>query len=128
MKTLELKKLIKEAVREVLKEELAELGKQKLSESLVPGRLNESVSIGMPYNPPKNDSNDAWPTMNFNTGNTNPALRNSLMEKMGIADALKPEAPKTFGEKQNVYSDLLAQVASEMRNNPADLNNFRSVQ
>jgi hypothetical protein len=50
------------------------------------------------------------------------------MEKMGIADTMKPEAPKTFAEKQNVYSDLLAQVASEMRNNPADLNNFRSAQ
>ena len=51
-----------------------------------------------------------------------------LMEKMGIADAMKSEVPKTFAEKQNVYSDLLAQVASEMRNNPADLNNFRSAQ
>jgi hypothetical protein len=120
MKTLELKKLIKEAVREVLKEELAELGKQKLS---------ESVSYGLPYTPPPASSNnEAWPTMNFNTSNTNPALRNSLMEKMGIADAMKPEVPKTFAEKQNVYSDLLSQVASEMRNNPADLNNFRSAQ
>jgi hypothetical protein len=50
------------------------------------------------------------------------------MEKMGIADAMKPEAPKTFGEKQAMYSDLLSQVAAEMRSNPADLNNFRSVQ
>ena len=120
MKTLELKKLIKEAVREVLKEELAELGKQK---------INESISHGLPYNPPPaSNPNEAWPTMNFNTSNTNPALRNSLMEKMGIADAIKPEIPKTFAEKQNVYSDLLSQVASEMRNNPADLNNFRNVQ
>jgi hypothetical protein len=119
MKTLELKKLIKEAVREVLKEELAELGKQK---------LNESVSYGLPYTPPPTSNNEAWPTMNFNTSNTNPALRNSLMEKMGIADAIKPEIPKTFGEKQNVYSDLLSQVAAEMRSNPADLNNFRSIQ
>jgi hypothetical protein len=120
MKTLELKKLIKEAVREVLKEELAELGKQKLS---------ESVSYGLPYTPPPaSNTKEAWPTMNFNTSNTNPALRNSLMEKMGIADAMKPEPPKTFGEKQAMYSDLLSQVASEMRSNPADLNNFRSVQ
>ena len=120
MKTNELKILIKEAVREVLKEELAELGKQKLS---------ESVSYGLPYTPPPASSNnEAWPTMNFNTSNTNPALRNSLMEKMGIADAMKPEPPKTFGEKQAVYSDLLSQVAAEMRSNPADLNNFRSVQ
>ena len=120
MKTLELKKLIKEAVREVLKEELAELGKQK---------LNESVTHGLSYTPPTPSTNhEAWPTMNFNTSNTNPALRNSLMEKMGIADAMKPEAPKTFGEKQAMYSDLLSQVAAEMRSNPADLNNFRSVQ
>ena len=120
MKTLELKNLIKEAVREVLKEELADLGKQKLS---------ESISYGLPYNAPSpSTNNEAWPTMNFNTSNTNPALRNSLMEKMGIADALKPEIPKTFADKQNVYSDLLSQVASEMRANPADLNNFRSVQ
>jgi|LakMenEpi03Aug12_release.lakeMendotaPanAssembly.Ray.scaffolds.fasta_scaffold108476_3 hypothetical protein len=119
MKTNELKTLIKEAVREVLKEELAELGKQKLS---------ESVSYGLPYTPPPASNNEAWPTMNFNTSNTNPALRNSLMEKMGIADAMKPEPPKTFGEKQAAYSDLLSQVAAEMRSNPADLNNFRSVQ
>jgi len=120
MKTLELKKLIKEAVREVLKEELAELGKQK---------INESISHGLPYNAPAPSTNhEAWPTMNFNTSNTNPALRNSLMEKMGITDAMKPEPPKTFGEKQAVYSDLLSQVAAEMRSNPADLNNFRSVQ
>jgi hypothetical protein len=120
MKTNELKTLIKEAVREVLKEELAELGKQK---------INESISHGLPYNPPPStNTNEAWPTMNFNTSNTNPALRNSLMEKMGIADTIKPEIPKTFAEKQNVYSDLLSQVASEMRNNPADLNNFRNVQ
>jgi hypothetical protein len=120
MKTNELKILIKEAVREVLKEELAELGKQK---------LNESVSYSLPYTPPPaSNTNEAWPTMNFNTSNTNPALRNSLMEKMGIADAMKPEVPKTFGEKQAVYSDLLSQVAAEMRSNPADLNNFRSAQ
>ena len=120
MKTLELKKLIKEAVREVLKEELAELGKQKLS---------ESVSYGLPHTPPPaSNASESWPTMNFNTSNTNPAIRNSLMEKMGIADAMKPEPPKTFGEKQAVYSDLLSQVAAEMRANPADLNNFRSVQ
>jgi len=120
MKTNELKSLIKDAVREVLKEELAELGKQK---------INESLSRGLPYSQVQSsNANEAWPTMNFNSSNTNPALRNSLMEKMGIADAMKPEPPKTFGEKQAVYSDLLSQVAAEMRSNPADLNNFRSVQ
>jgi hypothetical protein len=120
MKTLELKRLIKEAVREVLKEELAELGKQK---------LNESINHGLPYSAPSpSTNNEAWPTMKFDTSNTNPALRNSLMEKMGIADAMKVEPPKTFGEKQAVYSDLLSQVAAEMRQNPADINNFRNVQ
>jgi hypothetical protein len=112
MKTNELKTLIKEAVREVLKEELAELGKQK---------INESLSRG-----------DAWPTMNFNSSNINPAasketLRQSLMDQMGI-EAPSVAPPKTFAEKQHAYSDLLSQVASEMRNNPADLNNFRNVQ
>ena len=79
MKTNELKTLIKEAVREVLKEELAELGKQK---------INESISMGLPYAQPK-PTQDAWPTMNFNSSNINPAasketFRQSLMDQMGI--------------------------------------------
>ena len=122
MKTNDLKTLIKEAVREVLKEELAELGKQK---------INESLSVGLPYTQPQ-PSNNNWPTMNFNSSNVNPAasketIRQSLMDQMGIA-APPVAPPTTFAEKQNVYSDLLAQVASDMRNNPADLNNFRNVQ
>jgi hypothetical protein len=124
MKTNELKTLIKEAVREVLKEELAELGKQK---------INESLSIGSPYHQPKSNSNpEAWPTMNFNSSNINPAvsketLRQTLMGQMGI-EAPPAAPPTTFAEKQSVYSDLLAQVASDMRNNPAEINNFRSIQ
>lgn len=124
MKTNELKTLIKEAVREVLKEELAELGKQ---------RINESLSRGLPHAPIQSNTNpDAWPTMNFNSSNINPAaskesIRKSLMDQMGI-EAPPTAAPTTFAEKQTVYSDMLAQVANEMRNNPADLNNFRNVQ
>ena len=123
MKTNELKTLIKEAVREVLKEELAELGKQKLS---------ESVSYGLPYTPPPaSNTNEAWPTMNFNSSNINPAaskesIRQTLMDQMGI-EAPPVAAPTTFAEKQNVYSDMLKQVAIDMRNNPADLNNFRNI-
>jgi hypothetical protein len=111
MKTQELKTLIKEAVREVLKEELANLGKQKIQESLT--------------------SQEEWPTMKFNSTNinpasTNPALRQSLMDQMGIPTP--PSAvPTTFAEKQNVYQDMLAQVASEMRQNPGEVNNFRSI-
>jgi hypothetical protein len=124
MKTNELKTLIKEAVREVLKEELAELGKQ---------RINESISMGLPYTQPKsNPTPDAWPTMNFNSSNVNPAasketIRQSLMDSMGIP-APPSAPPTTFAEKQSVYSDMLAQVASDMRNNPADINNFRKIQ
>lgn len=123
MKTNELKTLIKEAVREVLKEELAELGKQ---------RINESLSLGLPYNQPRPNSNsDAWPTMNFNSSNINPAasketIRQSLMDQMGIA-APPVAPPTTFAEKQNVYSDMLAQVANDMRNNPAEISNFRNI-
>ena len=122
MKTNELKTLIKEAVREVLKEELAELGKQK---------INESLSRGLPYNQVV-CGNDAWPTMNFNSSNINPAaskesIRQTLMDQMGI-EAPPVAAPTTFAEKQNVYSDMLKQVANDMRNNPADLNNFRNIQ
>ena len=125
MKTNELKTLIKEAVREVLKEELAELGKQK---------INESLSKGLPYNQPNSTISDsqAWPTLNFNSSNINPAasketIRQSLMDKMGIAPP--PAAPPTtFAEKQNIYSDMLAQVANDMRNNPADISNFRNIQ
>ena len=124
MKTNELKNLIKDAVREVLKEELAELGKQK---------INESLSRGLPYTQVQSNSGDeAWPTMNFNSSNINPAaskesIRQTLMDQMGIAGP-PVAAPTTFAEKQNVYSDMLKQVANDMRNNPADLNNFRNVQ
>jgi hypothetical protein len=107
MKSNELKTLIKEAVREVLKEELANLGKQKIQESL--------------------STHEEWPTMNFNTTNTNPAIRQSLMDQMGMTPP-PAAAPKTFGEKQNVYQNMLAQVASEMRQNPGEVNNFRAIQ
>lgn len=114
MKTSELKHLIKEAVREVLKEELAELGKQKIQESL-----------RMPIDSTSTHSNEAWSTINLNTSNTNAAFRQSLMDQMGIT----PPTPKpiTFGEKQNVYNDMLAQVAAEMRQNPGDVNNFKNI-
>jgi hypothetical protein len=108
MKTQELKTLIKEAVREVLKEELAELGKQKIQESI--------------------SSQEAWPTMKFNSNNINPAspaVRQSLMDQMGIP-APPATVPTTFGEKQDVFQNILAQTAAELRQNPADLNNFRS--
>jgi len=125
MKTNELKTLIKEAVREVLKEELAELGKQK---------INESLSMGLSYTQPNSTVSDsrAWPTLNFNSSNINPAasketIRQSLMDQMGIA-APPVAPPTTFAEKQNVYSDMLAQVANDMRNNPADISNFRNIQ
>ena len=106
MKTQELKTLIKEAVREVLKEELANLGKQKIQESISP--------------------QEEWPTIKLGTHNTNPALRQSLMDQMGIP-APPAAKPTTFAEKQNVYQDMLAQVASEMRQNPGEVNNFRSI-
>lgn len=106
MKTQELKTLIKEAVREVLKEELANLGKQKIQESI--------------------SSQEEWPTIKLGTHNTNPALRQSLMDQMGIP-APPTAKPTTFAEKQNVYQDMLAQVASEMRQNPGEVNNFRSI-
>jgi hypothetical protein len=123
MKTNELKTLIKEAVREVLKEELAELGKQK---------INESLSHGLAYSPVNSNSNsEAWPTMNLNSSNINPAasketIRQTLMNQMGI-DTPPVAAPTTFQEKQNVYQDMLAQVANDMRNNPAEINNFRNA-
>lgn len=110
MKTQELKSLIKEAVREVLKEELAELGKQKIQESIA--------------------SPEAWPTVKFDTNSVNPALRQSLMDQMGIP-APKPinaSVPKTFGEKQMAYQDILKQTAASMMQNPADVNNFRNIQ
>ena len=107
METTKLKNLIKEAVREVLKEELANLGKQKIQESL--------------------SATEEWPTVNLTTKNVNPAaFRQSLMDQMGI-NAPQPAKPQTFAEKQNVYQNMLAQVASEMRQNPADLSNFRNV-
>lgn len=107
MKTQELKNLIKEAVREVLKEELANIGKQKIQESLT--------------------ATDEWPTVNLTTKNVNPAaFRQSLMDQMGVSAPQQPK-PTTFTEKQNVYQNMLAQVASEMRQNPADLSNFRNI-
>jgi hypothetical protein len=124
MKTLELKKLIKEAVREVLKEELAELGKQK---------INESISMGLPYTQVQSNSgNDAWPSVNFTSNNipqgaSKENIRQSLMDQMGMTPP-PVAAPVTFSEKQNVYQNMLAQVASEMRQNPAEISNFRNIQ
>ena len=110
MKSQELKNLIKEAVREVLKEELAELGKQKLQESV--------------------KTQEEWPTLNFNTNNTvadKSMLRKSLMDQMGIQPPVENTIPKTFGEKQTVYQNMLDQVAAEMRQNPADISNFKNI-
>jgi len=109
MKTQELKTLIKEAVREVLKEELANLGKQKIQESFT--------------------SQEEWPTIKLNSNNVNPALRQSLMDQMGIPTppSATNTTPTTFAEKQNIYQDMLAQVASELRQNPGEMNNFRSI-
>lgn len=107
MKSNELKTLIKEAVREVLKEELANLGKQKIQESL--------------------STQQEWPTISLNTTNVNPAVRQSLMDQMGMTPP-PAAAPVTFGEKQNVYQNMLAQVAAEMRQNPGEVNNFRAIQ
>jgi hypothetical protein len=107
METQKLKNLIKEAVREVLKEELANLGKQKIQESL--------------------GANEEWPTVSLTTKNVNPAaFRQSLMDQMGIQGAPQPK-PTTFAEKQNVYQSMLDQVASEMRRNPSDISNFRNI-
>jgi hypothetical protein len=109
MESQKLKNLIKEAVREVLKEELADLGKKKIQESI--------------------STQEEWPTVNLTTSNVNPAnpsLRQSLMEKMGMP-APPAAAPTTFAEKQNVYQNMLAQVASEMRQNPGDISNFRNI-
>jgi hypothetical protein len=105
MKSQELKNLIKEAVREVLKEELLNLGKQKVQESLT--------------------SQEEWPTIKLNSNNVNPAVRQSLMDQMGIKPPQAP-IPTTFAEKQNVYQNMLDQVAAEMRQNPAEINNFRN--
>lgn len=108
METQKLKNLIKEAVREVLKEELANLGKQKIQESL--------------------STQEEWPTVNLTTKNVNAAnFRQSLMDQMGISNQQPVTKPTTFAEKQNVYQNMLAQVASEMRQNPADISNFRNI-
>jgi hypothetical protein len=126
MKTNELKTLIKEAVREVLKEELAELGKQK---------LNESIAFGRPYNnvSSTSTSNDEWPTLNVTTDNIKPAFKQSLMDQMGMISPIEiNDNPLNQNNnipniKGNVYSDMLAQIANELKNNPAEINNFRNI-
>jgi hypothetical protein len=51
------------------------------------------------------------------------------MEKMGMVPPAMPQAkPTTFAEKQNVYQNMLAQVAAEMKQNPGEINNFRNSQ
>jgi hypothetical protein len=109
MKSQELKNIIKEALRDVLREELFNLGKQKIQESLHVESHKEE-----------------WPTMNFNTSNINPALRQSLMDQMGMTPP-KSAPPTTFAEKQNVYKSMLDQIAAEMRQNPSEVNNFRNI-
>jgi hypothetical protein len=49
------------------------------------------------------------------------------MDQMGMTPP-PAASPVTFGEKQNVYQNMLAQVAAEMRQNPGEVNNFRAVQ
>ena len=49
------------------------------------------------------------------------------MDQMGIQSP-QPAKPTTFAEKQNVYQNMLAQVAAEMRQNPGEVNNFRNTQ
>ena len=49
------------------------------------------------------------------------------MDQMGMQGA--PQAkPTTPAQKQNVYQNMLAQVAAEMRQNPGEVSNFRNVQ
>lgn len=100
MDTKTFKKLIKEAVREVLHEELLNLGKTKLQESLNPG--------------------ENWPSVSFTSKDINPGLRQSLAEKMGLP---LPGAENSVGG----YADILAQTAAELRNNPAEISNFKNM-
>jgi hypothetical protein len=104
----QLKKLIKDSVREVLREELQNLGKQKLQEQA---------------------ESSPWPTISRTTDNVAPVNKQSLMEKMGLVPDLpsigSPSPPSTGG---NPYMDLLKQTAEELVRNPSEINNFKNFQ
>lgn len=99
MNSKQFKQLIKEAVREALREEL---GSSKL-----------------------NESQEAWPSVSFTSKDVSQGLRQSLAEKMGL-----PPITPLGGVESNVgggYADILAQTARELRNNPAEINNFKTM-
>lgn len=100
MNSKQFKQLIKEAVREALREEL---GSSKL-----------------------NESQEAWPSVSFTSKDVSQGLRQSLAEKMGLPP-LNPNPPVNTGGIGGGYADILAQTAMELRNNPAEINNFKTM-
>lgn len=102
MEISKFKKLIKEAVREVLREELTSMSKSKLQESV--------------------NTEESWPSISLTTKNVDPNMRQNLAEKMGLS--FPNNTPKG---RSNGFEDILAQTAAELRNNPADINNFRNI-
>lgn len=110
---------IEQIVKKVLKEELYELGKQK---------LNESISFSQPYTQPKQSTNE-WPTVKLTTNDIAPDFKKSLMDSMGMTlpDSVTSEVQSGISSSGNVYTDMLAQVARDMRNNPGEVANFRNI-
>ena len=139
---LELKRLIKEAVKEALQEELAELGKQRLTEQLyAPNYLQPNYlqpnGTGTPY--------PQAPV--FTTANTplSGNIKQSLLNKMGMPGRVDmgnmlneiptqqaptgtgypvQQAPASIG---NVYTDLLSDVANEIKHDPGQIAAFRNI-
>lgn len=100
MDAKQFKKLIKEAVREALQEELINMGKQKLQESFGGG--------------------EPWPTAKLTTNNIS-SIREDLAKSFSIP-VVKPVSPE---QGSNPYEDMLAQIAGDMKRNPGEAQNYR---
>lgn len=101
MDAKQFKKIIKEAVKEALQEELINMGKQKLQESFIPREEIPSVKL---------------------TTNNISSIREDMERQFKLPPAsIGTPVPPT----KNPYSDILGQISLELKQNPAEAKNFK---
>lgn len=101
MDAKQFKKIIKEAVKEALQEELVNMGKQKLQESII--------------------SREEIPSVKLTTSNIS-----SIREDMARQFKLPPvDVGVPASSIKNPYSDILGQISLELKQNPAEAKNFK---
>jgi hypothetical protein len=102
MNKTQFKELMKEAFREVIREELMNAGRE---------RINESLQIGRGH-----VSGNDWPSINFTSDHA--------MNKIG--SNMIPATPSPTKGKSSI-SDILAQTAKELYNNPAEIAHLKNI-